>query len=147
MERLPNKLYYKIGEVCDICQIQPHVLRYWETEFSQLSPSKNQSGQRIYRYRELQMVRRIKQLLYEEGYTIAGANKKMATERFVVDAEAEPEAQTGSGTRRAPERKRDIGSLPLVPATPNTPVVSNDETRRLLKTIRAELLAALEILR
>lgn len=82
MEQIPKKLFYKIGEVCDLCQIQPHVLRYWETEFSQLSPSKNSSGQRVYRYRDLQLVLRIKQLLYQEGYTIAGASRKLAGEGF-----------------------------------------------------------------
>ena len=147
MERVPDKLYYKIGEVCDICQIQPHVLRYWETEFSQLSPSKNQSGQRVYRYGELQMVRRIKQLLYDEGYTIAGANKKLATERFDSDAGPKPGAHAGSATRPAPERKLDTGSLPLFPASPNAAAVFNDQTRKLLETIRAELQSALEILR
>lgn len=72
-----NKLYYKIGEVCDICQIEPHVLRYWETEFSMLAPSKNKAGQRIYRQKDLELIQSIKHLLYDEGYTIAGANKRL----------------------------------------------------------------------
>lgn len=75
-----NKLFYKIGEVCDLCDIQPHVLRYWETEFSMLSPSKNSSGQRIYRHRDVELIQAIKRLLYQEGYTIAGANKKLTVD-------------------------------------------------------------------
>ena len=77
MGRPARKLFYKIGEVCQICKLQPHVLRYWETEFSLLSPTKNNSGQRIYRQKDLQLIQAIKRLLYEEGYTIAGANRML----------------------------------------------------------------------
>ncbi|MBI4446848.1 MAG: MerR family transcriptional regulator [Acidobacteria bacterium] len=72
-----KKLFYKIGEVCEICQIQPHVLRYWETEFSVLSPTKNNAGQRIYRQKDVELIQQIKCLLYEKGFTIAGANKQL----------------------------------------------------------------------
>ncbi len=73
-----KKLFYKIGDICKICEIQPHVLRYWETEFTTLSPTKNRAGQRIYREKDLQVVETIKRLLYQEGYTISGANRKLA---------------------------------------------------------------------
>lgn len=82
MLRSRKKLFYKIGDICKICQIQPHVLRYWETEFTVLSPTKNRSGQRIYREKDLQVVEKIKHLLYQEGYTISGANKKISTENI-----------------------------------------------------------------
>ena len=72
-----KKLFYKIGEICRMCEIPPHVLRYWETEFTVLSPTKNKGGQRIYRDKDLALVRSIKQLLYEEGYTISGANRRL----------------------------------------------------------------------
>ena len=72
-----KKLFYKIGEVCRICGIEPHVLRYWETEFTVLSPTKNRAGQRIYRPVDLELVQTIQHLLYQEGYTISGANKKL----------------------------------------------------------------------
>jgi len=75
-----KKLYYKIGEACKILEIQPYVLRYWETEFPFLNPNKSKSGQRVYSERELDVIRRIKELLYEEGYTIAGAKKKLEAE-------------------------------------------------------------------
>src|SRR5262245_61355545 len=81
MERkIPNKLFFKIGEVCEITDTQPYVLRYWESEFPALAPAKNSSGQRIYRRRDIETVLRIKQLLYEEGFTIAGAKKRLETE-------------------------------------------------------------------
>jgi DNA-binding transcriptional MerR regulator len=78
--RIPNKLFFKIGEVCEITDTQPYVLRYWESEFPALAPAKNSSGQRIYRRRDIETVLRIKQLLYEEGFTIAGAKKRLETE-------------------------------------------------------------------
>lgn len=74
---VPGKLFYKIGEVCEITDTQPYVLRFWESEFPQLAPKKNRSGQRVYRKKDIDTVLRIKQLLYEEEYTIAGARKKL----------------------------------------------------------------------
>lgn len=68
---------FKIGEVCKLLDIQPYVLRYWETEFVALHPAKSQSGQRVYAEAEVAVIRRIKELLYDEGYTIAGAKKKL----------------------------------------------------------------------
>ncbi len=75
-----KRLYYKIGEACRLLDIQPYVLRYWETEFPVLAPSKSRSGQRVYSESELAIIRRIKELLYQEGFTIAGAKKKLETE-------------------------------------------------------------------
>ena len=72
-----GKLFYKIGEVCKICDVAAHVLRYWETEFPPLTPNKNRSGQRIFREKDVRLVAEIKRLLYEEGYTIAGARKQL----------------------------------------------------------------------
>lgn len=77
---IPEKIFFKIGEVCDILDVQPHVLRYWETEFPMLSPQKNRSGQRTYRRRDVEIAIRIKELLYEDLYTIAGAKKKLQSE-------------------------------------------------------------------
>ena len=79
-KQIPNKLFFKIGEVCEITDTQPYVLRYWESEFPALAPAKNSSGQRIYRRRDIETILRIKQLLYEEGFTIAGAKKKLESE-------------------------------------------------------------------
>ena len=77
---IPEKIYFKIGEVCELVGVQAHVLRYWETEFPMLSPQKNRSGQRSYRRRDVEISLRIKQLLYEEMFTIAGAKKKLQNE-------------------------------------------------------------------
>ncbi len=77
---IPDKLFFKIGEVCEIVGVQAHVLRYWETEFPTLQPQKNRSGQRTYRRKDVEMALRIKELLYEEGFTIAGAKRKLASE-------------------------------------------------------------------
>ncbi len=78
--RVQKRLYYKIGEACKALGIQPYVLRYWETEFPALAPSKSRSGQRVYSEKEMEVIRRIKELLYGEGYTIAGAKKKLEAE-------------------------------------------------------------------
>src|ERR687884_305901 len=77
---IPEKLFFKIGEVCEITGIQAHVLRYWESEFPMLAPQKNRAGQRTYRKRDVEMVLRIKELLYEDQYTIAGAKKRLTNE-------------------------------------------------------------------
>ncbi len=77
---MAEKLYYKIGEACREVDIQPYVLRYWETEFSALAPDKSRSGQRVYNEDEISLIRRIKELLYDEGYTIAGAKKRLDSE-------------------------------------------------------------------
>lgn len=77
---IPEKLFFKIGEVCDIVGIQAHVLRYWESEFPMLAPQKNRAGQRTYRKRDVEMVLRIKELLYEEQYTIPGARKRLVAD-------------------------------------------------------------------
>ncbi|MDB5049723.1 MAG: MerR family transcriptional regulator [Fibrobacteres bacterium] len=73
-----GKLYYSISEVCTMTGLEQHVLRYWESEFPQLRPKKNRSGNRAYRAKEIKIIRYIKYLLYEEMYTIPGAKKKMA---------------------------------------------------------------------
>ena len=79
-KKIPSKLFFKIGEVCELTDTQPYVLRYWESEFPALAPAKNNSGQRIYRRRDIETILRIKTLLYEEGFTIAGAKKKLELE-------------------------------------------------------------------
>jgi DNA-binding transcriptional MerR regulator len=78
--RIPQKIFFRIGEVCELIKVQPHVLRYWETEFPMLAPQKNRAGQRVYRRKDVEMVMRIRDLLYEEKFTIAGAKKKLLDE-------------------------------------------------------------------
>ena len=76
-DEAPDERLYKIGEVCRLADVQPYVLRYWETEFPPLTPNKSGGGQRLYTRREIDVILRIKQLLYSEGFTIAGAKKKL----------------------------------------------------------------------
>ena len=73
-----NKTYYSISEVCEETGLEPHVLRYWETEFSNLKPKKNRAGNRAYRQKDIKMVKFIKHLLYDQHYTILGAKKKLS---------------------------------------------------------------------
>src|SRR6201982_680451 len=77
---IPEKLYFRIGEVARLCRLPAYVLRFWETEFPQLKPVKSNTGQRMYRKRDVESVVRIKRLLYEEGYTIAGARQHLRDE-------------------------------------------------------------------
>jgi len=76
--QLPDKLYFKIGEVSDIAGVKPYVLRYWETEFNIIKPSKTPTNQRLYRKKEVELILEIKKLLYEDKFTIAGAKKYLA---------------------------------------------------------------------
>ena len=76
-EPIAKKAYYSIGEVCDLTGLKDHVLRYWETQFDVLSPTKNRAGNRVYRPKEVELVLLVKHLLYEEKYTIEGARKKL----------------------------------------------------------------------
>ncbi len=74
---IPAKRYFTIGEVAELCTVKPHVLRYWEQEFSQLKPVKRRGNRRYYQHHEVLLIRRIRQLLYEEGFTISGARNKL----------------------------------------------------------------------
>ena len=78
MNFVPKKLYYKIREVCEIVGVEAHVLRFWETEFPALSPPKTKTGQRIYRPKDIELLLRIRKLLYEDGFTIPGARKQLS---------------------------------------------------------------------
>lgn len=100
MQFKPKKLYYKIGEVCEIVGVEPHVLRYWESEFSRLSPPKNKAGQRTYRPKDIVLLLQIRKLLYEDGFTIAGAKKQLTTgTAFGPDTPAQKELPLKPQTR------------------------------------------------
>lgn len=77
---IPDKLYFRIGDVAKLCGVEAYVLRFWESEFPQLKPNKSGTGQRLYRRRDVELALRIKQLLYADGYTIAGARQVFAAE-------------------------------------------------------------------
>jgi DNA-binding transcriptional MerR regulator len=133
-KQIPNKLFFKIGEVCEITDTQPYVLRYWESEFPALAPAKNSSGQRIYRRKDIETVLRIKQLLYEEGFTIAGAKKRL-------EAEMGGRGPTPSTMASLPETvvtNVEPGSEPAEP--------SPDGTRAVLLEVRDHLRGILTLL-
>lgn len=77
---IPGKRYFTIGEVSDLCAVKPHVLRYWEQEFPQLKPVKRRGNRRYYQREDVEMIRTIRSLLYEQGYTIGGARQRMSNE-------------------------------------------------------------------
>ena len=90
---IPDKLYFKIGEVGDLLGVEPYVLRYWESEFPQLSPKKSGTGHRLYRRKDVELLLRIKQLLYEKRFTIEGARQTLQANQRGSKAKAPKAAQ------------------------------------------------------
>ena len=137
---IPEKLFFKIGEVCELAGVQAHVLRYWESEFPMLAPQKNRAGQRVYRKRDVEMALRIKELLYEDQYTIAGAKKRLTNELRgggklkVVGSEEESVVSESSG---ASSQSEAVQSPPVHEVNGVAPRTS--EHREGLKHIVSEL--------
>lgn len=152
---IPEKIYFKIGEVCELVGVQAHVLRYWETEFPMLSPQKNRSGQRSYRRRDVEIALRIKQLLYDELFTIAGAKKKLQTElRETTKLKiVHPEPRGGDGAKAvdAPglfDEEIELDSIESSLGTlSNTSERWTAERREALKSLAAQLLELREMLK
>ncbi len=88
--QLPDKLYFKIGEVTELTGVKPHVLRYWESEFGSFRPGKSRNQQRLYRQKDVELVFRLKDLLYNQGYTIAGAKKKLRQRTVEGESQSVP---------------------------------------------------------
>ncbi|WP_225072242.1 MerR family transcriptional regulator [Desulfuromonas sp. CSMB_57] len=103
---IPDKLYFKIGEVAQLAGVKPHVLRYWESEFQTISPAKSQGRQRLYRRQDVELVLRLKELLYQQGYTIAGA-KKLLGRRGSARRDPAAEAQAAKTDRQLLGEIRD----------------------------------------
>jgi DNA-binding transcriptional MerR regulator len=125
---IPDKLYFKIGEVAKLAGVEPYVLRYWETEFKEICPVKSRTKQRLYRRKDIDTVIHIKKLLYQEGFTIDGARKKMR------DLKGERE---GNGAEEVGENGR-VSQLPLAFESP--------PNAKLLKEIKKSLEELLKIL-
>jgi DNA-binding transcriptional MerR regulator len=149
---IPDKLFFKIGEVCEIVGVQAHVLRYWETEFPTLQPQKNRSGQRTYRRKDVEMALRIKELLYEEGFTIAGAKRKLASEARSGAARLKivPPGATASDFNPPPptEPPQEPPSAPpqqsaVIPTSPLTSRLSRETIQR-LRLMAERLLTSLD---
>jgi DNA-binding transcriptional MerR regulator len=152
---IPEKLFFKIGEVCELSGVQAHVLRYWESEFPMLAPQKNRAGQRTYRKRDVEMALRIKELLYEDQYTIAGAKKKLAGElrgasklKVVPSPEASAQQSLSQPTLQSPPPpQQHTESRPLYESATTSGISLDDNqrlaVRRLAEQLR-DLLATLD---
>ncbi len=92
---IPAKRYFTIGEVSDLCGVKPHVLRYWEQEFTQLKPVKRRGNRRYYQHHDVLLIRRIRELLYEEGFTISGARTRLDSNTAPQEDKPEPAARNG----------------------------------------------------
>jgi len=92
---IPAKRYFTIGEVSDLCGVKPHVLRYWEQEFTQLKPVKRRGNRRYYQHHEVLLIRRIRELLYEEGFTISGARNRLESAIPQQEEKAESAGRNG----------------------------------------------------
>lgn len=84
---IPDKRYFTIGEVSELCAVKPHVLRYWEQEFSQLKPVKRRGNRRYYQKHDIELIRTIRELLYEQGFTISGARQQLAGAKSAAEGE------------------------------------------------------------
>jgi DNA-binding transcriptional MerR regulator len=122
---IPAKRYFTIGEVSDLCAVKPHVLRYWEQEFSQLKPVKRRGNRRYYQHHEVLLIRRIRDLLYEQGFTIHGARHRLESETAGMDM---------AGTAEVAGGNADGGQR--VGVTAVSPTLSTAELRQKLEEIR-----------
>ena len=100
---IPAKRYFTIGEVSELCGVKPHVLRYWEQEFTQLRPVKRRGNRRYYQHHEVLLIRRIRELLYEQGFTINGARNRLDSPGSERGAPAEPDVPAAD--ERAPDKQ------------------------------------------
>ncbi len=134
---IPEKLFFKIGEVCELAGVQAHVLRYWESEFPMLAPQKNRAGQRVYRKRDVEIALRIKELLYEEQYTIAGAKKRLAND-----------LRAGGKLKIVSSEDTDDGTAPshTSPGSNASAAGRTAEDRKALRQVAAELRELLSLL-
>jgi DNA-binding transcriptional MerR regulator len=130
---IPAKRYFTIGEVSELCGVKPHVLRYWEQEFTQLRPVKRRGNRRYYQHHEVLLIRRIRELLYEQGFTINGARNKLDARGAMI---AEEESASAGQERGAVQLGADV---PVPPAQAGAHV---DVTQ-----LRKELFGIIELLR
>ena len=146
---IPQKLFFKIGEVCELAGVQAHVLRYWETEFPMLAPQKNRAGQRTYRRRDVEIALRIKELLYDEQYTIAGAKKKLAGELRAPGRETSgsesPQPRAPVRSLKPPPSLASRFSAPAAAPAPAAPGLTSEQ-RASMKEIALQLREILDLL-
>ena len=138
---LPPKRYFTIGEVSDLCGVKPYVLRYWEQEFTQLKPMKRRGNRRYYQHHEVQLIRRIRGLLYDEGFTISGARNRLGEGPIEVPADSAQEADDKAAADATEMLERIATSVVLdVPAAPQPRTLPTlPELRHELMSIRSLL--------
>ncbi len=132
---IPAKRYFTIGEVAELCGVKPHVLRYWEQEFTQLAPMKRRGNRRYYQHHEVLMVRRIRDLLYEQGFTISGARSQLEHQKNKHTAPAPEPVNTPSETSIAFTSAATISNI----SEQANATLSWDNIRSELEAIRALL--------
>jgi len=125
---IPDKLYFRIGDVAQLCNLEAYVLRYWETEFPQLKPNKGGTGQRLYRKRDVELVLEIKRLLYGEGFTIAGARRLLAERRRPEKTQAAPHVDRGSAEISPPNGTTHSGVAQTIDERAGAPMPIEPET-------------------
>ena len=108
---IPNKLYFKIGEVSSLLTVEPYVLRFWETEFPKLAPKKTEKGQRMYRRKDVELLLQIKHLLYEKKFTIEGARQYLQSAAKSGKAQAPQMQQALFGNDASPEIRKGLGEI------------------------------------
>jgi DNA-binding transcriptional MerR regulator len=126
LKEIPDKLFFRISEVARIAGVEPYVLRFWESEFKMLSPEKNRGGWRVYRRKDVERILEIKRLLYEEGFTIEGARKRLSRHNGNDAGEAD---------------------LPVVPVGKSMPLFPSNERDQLLRMVKSELETILTMLK
>jgi len=136
---IPAKRYFTIGEVSELCGVKPHVLRYWEQEFTQLKPVKRRGNRRYYQHHEVLLIRRIRELLYEQGFTISGARNRLDGADF-NDAHHHSEKHN-SAKHDADLADQSNSALPLMPSENKTfdNVAIKAELREILNLLRTDL--------
>ncbi|HWN08573.1 MAG TPA: MerR family transcriptional regulator [Pyrinomonadaceae bacterium] len=141
---IPEKLFFKIGEVCELAGVQAHVLRYWESEFPMLAPQKNRAGQRVYRKRDVEIALRVKELLYEDQYTIAGAKKRLANDLRAGGKFKASSDENGEDPGSSEPAIRTSAAAASAVSSPGTKTAADRKALRQLSTELRELLALLE---
>lgn len=144
---IPNKLYFRIGDVADLLSVKPYVLRYWETEFPDIKPAKSKSGQRLYKRKDVEMLVSIKELLYDQRFTIHGARKRLKELHRELRVEHEgPQMALGLPAVVAkPPVTRPIAAL--APSPVSEAKVGVPDNRKLFVKIKQDLESALESLK
>ena len=136
---IPAKRYFTIGEVSDLCGVKPYVLRYWEQEFTQLKPMKRRGNRRYYQHHEVLLIRRIRELLYEQGFTISGARNRLT--ELVQGRAAIPAA-----SEAPPEAPEALDASAPDPVSADPPRADGDNTELTIEQVRSELLSIRSLL-